>query len=84
MAWTGLTAAALWSAAAAQRSRKAADREVRPGRHAVAVGLHTAWDSFNSDTAYVIVAALSLSFLIYATHRLATPRRAHARVTRRA
>ncbi|CAM5569919.1 hypothetical protein GCM10010345_66870 [Streptomyces canarius] len=83
MAWTGLTAAALWSAAAAQRNRKAAIAKFVLV-YAVAVGLHTAWDSFNSDTAYVIVAALSLSFLIYATHRLATPRRAHARVTRRA
>ncbi|MFH9090418.1 PrsW family glutamic-type intramembrane protease [Streptomyces sp. NPDC017673] len=77
MAWTGLTAAALWSAAA-QRNRKAAIAKFVLV-YAVAVGLHTAWDSFNSDTAYVIVAALSLSFLIYATHRLATPRRAHAR-----
>lgn len=82
MAWTGLTAAALWSVPAARRNRKAAIA-MFVLVYAVAVGLHTAWDSLNSDTAYVILAALSLSFLIYATRRLAAPRPAHARVPAR-
>ncbi|MFF4837970.1 PrsW family intramembrane metalloprotease [Streptomyces sp. NPDC001315] len=74
MAWTGLTSAALWSATAAQRHHRKRAIAVFFLVYAVAVALHAAWDSFNSDTAYVILAALSLSFLIYATHRLATPR----------
>ncbi|WP_030749638.1 PrsW family glutamic-type intramembrane protease [Streptomyces sp. NRRL S-31] len=77
MAWTGLTAAALWSVVTAQHRRRAAVG-VFVLVFAVAVALHTAWDSFDNDTAYVILAALSLSFLIYATHRLAAPRPAHA------
>ncbi|MET8767370.1 PrsW family intramembrane metalloprotease [Streptomyces sp. NPDC004658] len=78
MAWTGLTAAALWSVATARHHRKRAIA-VFIAVYAVAVGLHTAWDSFNSDTAYVILAALSLCCLISTTHRLAAPRPARAR-----
>ncbi|MFH7341076.1 PrsW family intramembrane metalloprotease [Streptomyces sp. KHY 26] len=79
MAWTGITSAALWSAAAAPRDRRKRAICVFVLVYAIAVALHTAWDSFDNDTVYVILAAVSLSFLIYATHRLASPRAAHAR-----
>ncbi|MFF0465401.1 PrsW family intramembrane metalloprotease [Streptomyces mexicanus] len=86
MAWTGLTAAALWSAAEGHFHKRVVARFLLV--YAVAVALHTAWDSFDNDIVYTLVAALSLSFLIYATHRLAgTAREAsgpgHATINRR-
>jgi RsiW-degrading membrane proteinase PrsW (M82 family) len=81
MAWTGLTAAALWSAAAATQRRRKRAIAAFVLVYAIAVALHTTWDSYNSDTAYVILAALSLSFLMYMTHRLAAPRATHARAS---
>ncbi|WP_258314554.1 PrsW family intramembrane metalloprotease [Streptomyces sp. Act143] len=69
MAWTGLTSAALWSAAAHHWRRRSVGVLVLV--YAVAVGLHTAWDSFDDDTAYAVLAAVSLSLLVYTTHRLA-------------
>ncbi|MFF0050836.1 PrsW family intramembrane metalloprotease [Streptomyces sp. NPDC005498] len=78
MAWTGLTAAALWSAAARHwRWRPVLTFVVV---YAVAVGLHTAWDSFDDNTAYIILAVISLSLLIVTTHWLAAPRRDGARL----
>ncbi|MFF4346215.1 PrsW family glutamic-type intramembrane protease [Streptomyces sp. NPDC001530] len=72
MAWTGLTAAALWSAAAQNWRGRAVMTSAL--LYAVAVGLHTAWDSFDSDTSYIILAVISLSVLIFTTRRLAHPR----------
>ncbi|MBE8478306.1 PrsW family intramembrane metalloprotease [Streptomyces justiciae] len=69
MAWTGLTSAALWSAAEHHWRRRSVGVLVLV--YAVAVGLHTAWDSFDDDTAYAVLAAVSLSLLVYTTHRLA-------------
>ena len=69
MAWTGLTSAALWSAAAHHWRRRSVGVLVLV--YAVAVGLHTAWDSFDDDTAYAVLAAVSLSLLVFTTHRLA-------------
>ncbi|MDN3029664.1 PrsW family intramembrane metalloprotease [Streptomyces sp. S.PB5] len=73
MAWTGLTAAALWSAAAhRQRGRSIALFVLV---YAIAVALHTTWDSLNSDLSYGVLATVSLLLLVYTTHRLAAPRR---------
>lgn len=67
MAWTGLSAAALWIAVDRGLTRSAA----RFGAvFLVAVGLHTAWDSFNSTWAYVVIAVLSLGLLTVTAHRL--------------
>lgn len=73
MAWTGLTAAALWQAAV---------RSLRPralagfaGVLLVAVLLHTAWDSAPTFTVDVVVAVVSLLRLGWTTHRLAAPHR---------
>ncbi|MFF4354782.1 PrsW family intramembrane metalloprotease [Streptomyces sp. NPDC001530] len=68
MAWTGLTSAALWSAAAHHWQRRSLGVLARV--YAIAVGLHTAWDSFDDDTVYTVLAAVSLSLLVYTTHRL--------------
>lgn len=78
MAWTGLTAAALWSAAAHGWRRRSVGLFVFV--YAVAVTLHTLWDSLDSDIAYGVLAAISLSLLVYATHRLAAPARVPAPV----
>ncbi|MEW2515489.1 PrsW family intramembrane metalloprotease [Streptomyces sp. NPDC046870] len=78
MAWTGLTAAALWSAAAHGRRRRSVVLFVFV--YAVAVTLHTLWDSLDSDIAYGVLAAISLSLLVYTTHRLAAPARVPAPV----
>jgi RsiW-degrading membrane proteinase PrsW (M82 family) len=69
MAWTGLTIAALWSAAAHHWRRRSVGVLVLV--YAIAVGLHTAWDSFDDDTAYAVLAAVSLSLLVFTAHRLA-------------
>ncbi|MFJ3673950.1 PrsW family intramembrane metalloprotease [Streptomyces sp. NPDC090106] len=74
MAWTGLTSAALWSAASRHWNRRSLGVLVLV--YAIAVGLHTAWDSFDDDTAYTVLAAVSLSLLVYTSHRLAGPSRA--------
>jgi len=67
MAWTGLSAAALWIAVDRGLTRSAA----RFGAvFLVAVGLHSAWDSFNSTWAYVVIAVLGLGLLTVTAHRL--------------
>jgi protease PrsW len=68
MAWTGLTAAALWHAAL-QRWR------LRPvallaACFATAIALHTAWDSAGTIPAYLVIAAASLTLLAVTSHRL--------------
>ena len=69
MAWTGLTASALWLAAARGYSTGGLLRFL--GAYVTAVLLHTAWDSLGSVTAYAVLAVLSLGLLMLATHRLA-------------
>ncbi len=69
MAWTGLTSAALWSASA--RHWRARPVALLVLVYAVAVALHTAWDSFDDDTVYAVLAATSLSLLVYTAHLLA-------------
>ena len=66
MAWTGITAAALYAMAAGRASflRFAAT-------FVVAVVLHTLWDSMGSLIGTTVVAVLSLGLLAYTAHRAA-------------
>jgi RsiW-degrading membrane proteinase PrsW (M82 family) len=73
MAWTGLTAAALF--AAAERGWRGGAIARFLGVYAVAVLLHTTWDSVGSTLVYVVLAAISLGLLTYTAHRLAVPDR---------
>ena len=73
MAWTGLTAAALWRAATEHWHPRALLGFA--GVFLVAVLLHTAWDSAPNLTIDVVVAAVSLVLLWWTTHRLAAPHR---------
>jgi RsiW-degrading membrane proteinase PrsW (M82 family) len=72
MAWTGATAAALWTAYGGASGRRA-----RPGWprfalvFAIAVALHTAWDSIGTVPGYLVIALLSLLTLGVLTHRAA-------------
>ncbi|MFE0455099.1 PrsW family intramembrane metalloprotease [Streptomyces sp. NPDC058914] len=76
MAWTGLTAAALWSAAAHRWRGRSIGLFVLV--YAIAVALHTMWDSLDNDIAYCVLAAVSLSLLVHTTRRLSAPRRVPA------
>lgn len=73
MAWTGLTAAALWQASAVHWQGRAVGRFA--GMFALAVALHTAWDSAPSLWVDVLVVVASLVLLWWTTHRLAAPHR---------
>lgn len=68
MAWTGLTAAALWEAAARRWQAGALVRFVVV--YLVVVGLHTAWDSVHTTTAYIVLSCIGLGLLAATTHRL--------------
>jgi protease PrsW len=68
MAWTGLTAAALWHAAI--RGWRPRPVLLLVLAYLVAVGLHTAWDSLGGVVGYVVVAAVSLVLLGWTTHRI--------------
>ncbi|WP_229870014.1 PrsW family intramembrane metalloprotease [Streptomyces flaveolus] len=76
MAWTGLTSAALWSAATGARRGRGVI--VFAGVFAVAVALHAAWDGFAVTGAYVVLGVISLSLLVVSTHLLASARAAQA------
>jgi RsiW-degrading membrane proteinase PrsW (M82 family) len=69
MAWTGLSAAALWHTAARQWSGRAVGALV--GTYLLAVVLHTLWDSLGTLFAHVVLAVLALGLLGVTTHRLA-------------
>jgi RsiW-degrading membrane proteinase PrsW (M82 family) len=69
MAWTGLTAAALWHTAARRWSGRPVGTLV--GTYALAVVLHTLWDSLDNLIAYVVLAVIALGLLGAITHRLA-------------
>jgi RsiW-degrading membrane proteinase PrsW (M82 family) len=73
MAWTGLTAAALWQAAIEHWRGRALVRFLVI--FAIAVALHTAWDSAPNLWVDVVVAAVSLVLLWGTTHQLAAPHR---------
>jgi RsiW-degrading membrane proteinase PrsW (M82 family) len=69
MAWTGLTATALWYAADRRWKGRAVLRFV--GVFAVAVALHATWDSVGTIPVYVVLAAISLGLLTWFAHLLA-------------
>ncbi|WP_312030372.1 PrsW family intramembrane metalloprotease [Actinomycetospora sp. TBRC 11914] len=69
MAWTGITAAALYAVPGAVHHGRAVGRFVLA--YIVAVALHTAWDSLGGVVAYVVLAVLSLGLLTYIAHRIA-------------
>ena len=74
MAWTGITATALFAAAASGwRSRTVLEFVAA---FAVAVGLHAAWDSQGSLIGTGVVAVLSLAVLGWTVHRVAVADRA--------
>jgi RsiW-degrading membrane proteinase PrsW (M82 family) len=73
MAWTGLTAAALWRAAVAHWHPRALVGFA--GTYLVAVALHTAWDSAPNIWVDLAVAVVSLVLLGITAHRLAAPHR---------
>ena len=75
MAWTALTAAALWQAAAQRWHPAAVGRFA--GTYVVVVALHTAWDLSGSTAAYLVLAVISLVLLAVTSHRLAAPHRRH-------
>ncbi len=61
MAWTGLTASALWLAAAESWSFGVTARAV--GTYLLTIALHTAWDGIGTTTAYAVIAAIGLGTL---------------------
>lgn len=68
MAWTGLTATALWYAADRHWHGSAVLRFL--GVFALAVALHATWDSVGTIPVYVVLAAISLGLLALFAHRL--------------
>jgi RsiW-degrading membrane proteinase PrsW (M82 family) len=73
MAWTALTAAALWRAADQHWHPRAFGRLA--GTYLLAVILHTAWDSAVNPVVYLGIAVISLSALAITAHQLASPDR---------
>jgi protease PrsW len=72
MAWTGLTAAALWRAADRGWTGRALAGFL--GTFVVAVALHATWDSAGSPVVYLVLAVISLTLLTVTTHRLGSQR----------
>ena len=65
MAWTGLTAAALWGAAADRWHHRGL--LTLAATFGVVVALHATWDSIGTTPAYIVLAAFSLVLLfVYA------------------
>ncbi|HEY5822537.1 MAG TPA: PrsW family intramembrane metalloprotease [Propionibacteriaceae bacterium] len=69
VAWTGLTAAALWALPSATRKGRAIVRLLLT--FVVAVLLHAAWDGFNNLIVHIVVGGVSFAALLF------TIRRAH-------
>lgn len=67
VAWTGLTAAALWGVASAVRRGRAVLRLI--ATFVVAVLLHAAWDASNSLVVHLVVGLVSFVALLIAIHR---------------
>ena len=68
MAWTGLTATALWYAAARGWKGSAVWRFLAV--FVLAVALHTTWDSIGTIPVYIVLAAISLGLLTWFAHLL--------------
>ena len=71
MAWTGIAAAALFAAAEGGWTRRAVGWFL--GAFAIAVALHTAWDSASNLLVTAVVAVVSLAVLRWIVHRAAAP-----------
>jgi RsiW-degrading membrane proteinase PrsW (M82 family) len=69
MAWTGLTATALWYAAYQGWKRGPVLRFVAV--FVLAVALHATWDSVGTIPVYIVLAAISLGLLTWFAHLLA-------------
>ena len=69
MAWTGLTATALWYAAAHRWKGGAVLRFLAV--FVLAVALHATWDSIGTIPAYIVLSAISLGLLTWFAHLLA-------------
>ena len=67
VAWTGVTAAALFAIPASRTTGKAVLRFV--GAFVAAVLLHTAWDGSNNLIVHVVVAIVSVGGLLVVIHR---------------
>jgi len=80
MAWTGLTAAALWGAAVEHWRGRAVLRFLLT--YALVVALHSVWDMSGSTVTYVVLAAIALALLTVTTHRLAAADRRDALLSR--
>ena len=78
MAWTGLTATALWYAAAHHWEAGAVWRFIAV--FLLAVALHTVWDSAGTIPVYIVLSAISLGLLTWFAHRLARASSVHAEV----
>ena len=74
MAWTGITASALWYAAA--RGWKGSATLGFIAAFALAVALHATWDGAGRIAVYLVVAAISLGTLGWFAHRLSQESRA--------
>jgi RsiW-degrading membrane proteinase PrsW (M82 family) len=74
MAWTGLTAAALWHAAAGRWHTRGLLGFA--AAFVVAVVLHATWDSIHTLVGYAVLSAISLGLLIAAAHHLSREDRA--------
>ena len=68
MSWTGITAAALYTAASADGGRHRALRFV--ATFVLAVALHALWDSQSSVVGTAVIAVLSLAALAWTVHRV--------------
>jgi RsiW-degrading membrane proteinase PrsW (M82 family) len=68
MAWTGLTAAALWEAAVRRWQAGALLRFVLV--YLLAVGLHTTWDTLHTGVVYIALACIALGLLTATTRHL--------------
>jgi protease PrsW len=68
MAWTGITAAALWWAASRRWELRAVLGFL--GAFVAAVALHTAWDTFTSPVVYLVLSIIGLAMLIFIARRL--------------
>jgi RsiW-degrading membrane proteinase PrsW (M82 family) len=78
MAWSGLTATALWYAAARGWKIGAVWRFVAV--FLLAVALHTTWDSVGTIPVYIVLSAISLGLLTWFAHLLAREMRVPAAV----
>jgi RsiW-degrading membrane proteinase PrsW (M82 family) len=73
MAWTGLTCAGLWGAANEGWSARSIIGFLLI--FAMAVALHTAWDTVGTRTGYAVVGVVSIAALGFITHRISVKSR---------